>query len=41
MKTAVFSMHKFEKPFLEQANEGKHELLFSDTRLTQHTTLFA
>ena len=41
MKTAVFSMHKFEKPFLEQANEGKHELLFFDTRLTQHTTLFA
>lgn len=34
MKTAVFSLHKFEKPFLEQANEGKHEFLFFDTRLT-------
>ena len=41
MKTAVFSLHKFEKPFLEQANEGKHELLFFDTRLTQHAALFA
>ncbi len=41
MKTAVFSLHKFEKPFLEEANVGKHELLFFDTRLTQHTALFA
>ncbi len=41
MKTAVFSLHKFEKPFLEQANQGRHELLFFDMRLTQHTATFA
>ncbi len=41
MKTAVFSLHKFEKPFLEQANKGRHEFLFFDTRLTQHTASFA
>lgn len=41
MKTALFSMHKFEKPFLEQANQGRHELLFFDTRLTKHTASFA
>ena len=41
MKTAVFSLHKFEKTFLEQASQGRHELLFFDTRLTQHTAPFA
>ncbi len=41
MKTAVFSFHKFEKPFLEQANHAKHELLFFDTRLTINTAPFA
>lgn len=41
MKTAVFSLHKFEKPFLEQANQDRHELLFFDARLTQHTAPFA
>ncbi len=40
MKTAIFSSHKFEKPFLEQANNGKHKLIFFDTRLTQDTALF-
>ena len=41
MKTAVFSFHKFEKPFLEQANLAKHDLLFLDTRLTSNTVFFA
>ncbi len=41
MKTAVFSLHKFEKRFLEQANQDRHELIFFDTRLTQHTASFA
>lgn len=40
MKTAIFSSHKFEKPFLEQANNGKHKLIFFDTRLTQDTAPF-
>jgi D-lactate dehydrogenase len=41
MKTAVFSSHKFERPFLEQANDKKHELLFIDTRLNRETAIFA
>lgn len=41
MKTAIFSLHKFEKPFLEQANKGRHEFVFFDTRLTEHTASFA
>ena len=41
MKTAVFSSHKFERPFLEQANGEKHELLFIDARLTKETSVFA
>ena len=41
MKTAVFSLHKFEKTFWKKANKGKHELLFFDTCLTQQTTPFA
>ena len=40
MKTAIFSSHKFEKPFLEQANNDKHKLIFFDTRLTQDTAPF-
>lgn len=40
MKTAVFSSHKFEKPFLEQANNGMHELTYMDTRLTEQTAFF-
>lgn len=41
MKTTVFSTHKFERPFLEQANNGRHEFVFFDTRLTEHTASFA
>lgn len=41
MKTAIFSSHKFEKPFLIQSNKAGHELLFFDMRLTQHTASFA
>ena len=41
MKTAIFSSRKFEKPFLEKANDNKHELLFIDTRLTSETAMFA
>lgn len=41
MKTAIFSAHKFEKPFLDQANNGTHEFLYFDTRLTKHTAAFA
>jgi D-lactate dehydrogenase len=41
MKTAVFSSHKFEKSFLENANDKKHELLFIEWRLTRETAIFA
>jgi len=41
MKTAVFSFHKFEKPFLEQANQSNHDLLFIDSRLTANTAFLA
>ncbi|RYY27276.1 MAG: 2-hydroxyacid dehydrogenase [Chitinophagaceae bacterium] len=41
MKTAVFSLHKFEKSFLENANNGKHELLLVESRLTAETAIFA
>ncbi len=41
MKTAVFSAHRFEQPYLTAANAGRHELLFLDTRLTESTCLLA
>lgn len=41
MKTAVFSLHKFEKPFLEEACADKHELQYFDTRLTKDTAILA
>ncbi|MEO5991339.1 MAG: 2-hydroxyacid dehydrogenase [Ferruginibacter sp.] len=41
MKTAVFSTHKFEKPFLESANNGTHELIYLDTRLNFDTASLA
>ena len=40
MKTAVFSLHKFEKSFLENSNNNKHELLFIESRLTSGNSNF-
>ncbi len=37
MKVAVYSFHPFERPFLERANAGKHELHFFDVRLSVQT----
>ncbi len=39
MKIAVYSFHKFEKSFLEQANNGINEMQFFDVRLTIDTAL--
>ena len=41
MKAAIFSFHKFEKPFLEHANQSKHELLYIDSRLSVNSSAFA
>ncbi len=41
MKTAIFSSHKFEKPFLDKASNGSHELVYFDVRLTRDTAVFA
>lgn len=37
MKVMVYSIHGFDKPFLEKANYGKHELLFSELPLSLET----
>ncbi|MEW6057629.1 MAG: 2-hydroxyacid dehydrogenase [Bdellovibrionota bacterium] len=42
MKTAIFSAHKFEKPFFEQANkEFGHDLTFFEPRLNEQTAALA
>ncbi len=42
MKTAIFSSHHFEKPFLEQANQAyKHELHFFEANLNAQTAVLA
>ena len=37
MKVVFYSLHKFEKPFLEKVNAGSHEMHFLDLRLTAET----
>lgn len=41
MKTAVFSSHKFEIPFLEQANKGRHEMYFLNVKLSLETAMLS
>lgn len=41
MKVAIFSAHRFEQPYLTNANADRHELIFLDTRLTENTFLLA
>lgn len=41
MKVKVYSIHGFDKPFIEKANNGKHELLFSELALTIDTVNMA
>ncbi len=41
MKTVIFSTHKFEKPFIEKANQSRHELIFLETRLTSDSASLA
>lgn len=37
MKILVYSIHGFDKPFLEKTNNGKHDLLFSELPLSLET----
>jgi len=41
MKVAVYSSHKFERNYLLEANEGKHELTFIDVPLSKETAMMA
>lgn len=41
MKTFVFSAHPYEIPFLEKAAEGKHDLIFSERKLSAETAALA
>ncbi len=41
MKVAVFNIHKFEKEYLLQANNGENELILLDTYLKLNTAILA
>lgn len=41
MKVAFYSIHKFEKDYIIEANNNKHELLFFDEVLSEKTVEFA
>ena len=41
MKVAIYDAHDFEKPFLEKANGGKHELVYLNTYLQASTSVLA
>lgn len=41
MKVTVFSTHKFDRPSLEEANNGRHEMNFLEVRLTAETASLA
>ena len=39
MKVTNYSTHKFDKPSLEKANAGKHDIQWLDVRLTEETAI--
>ena len=41
MKTAVYSIHRFEKEYLLQSNAGKHELQLIESSLNEQTVVLA
>ncbi len=41
MRVAVFSTKRYERPFLDEANEGRHELVYLDEALTARTVALA
>jgi D-lactate dehydrogenase len=36
MKIRIFSTHPFEEEYIEHANEGKHQLFFTEKKLDEH-----
>jgi len=41
MKVFVYSIHEFDKPFLEIAAKGKHHLMFTEQPLNEDTAIMA
>ncbi|WP_166961664.1 2-hydroxyacid dehydrogenase [Yeosuana marina] len=41
MKTIIFSIHRFEEPYIIEANKGKHQLKLLENRLTEDTAILA
>jgi D-lactate dehydrogenase len=41
MKTLIYSIHGFDKPFMEKAAKGKHELFFTEEPLNENTAILA
>lgn len=41
MKTLVYSIHAFDRPFLEAAAKGKHDVHFTDLSLSEETVALA
>ncbi len=41
MKVTVFSTHKFDRPSLEDANQGRHAMNYLEVRLTEDTVALA
>ncbi len=37
MKTLIYSSHKYEKPYLEEANKNKHQFIFTKKSLNKET----
>lgn len=41
MKTLVYSIHDFDRPFIEKLGQDKHELVFTEQPLNEFTTYLA
>ncbi len=41
MRTLVYSIHGFDKPFIEKLGKGKHELVFTELPLNENTAHLA
>jgi len=41
MKTLIYSIHGFDKPFIERLGKGKHELIYTEQPLNENTANLA